>query len=398
MKRKFWICGIVALSALISLAGFHSPVMAAGAEKVRLGIICALSGPAAPWGIPNSRGITLDAEAINKKGGFKIGGKTYELEVLVYDHKYVPAESAKAANKAIFADKCKFLAIQGGSPTLAVVPLMKENNILSLNFAGGAKELINKDNPLVFIYNPSIELMYASVFPALKKREKIKTLIVINPDDATGRSGMEASKDAAAREGLTILSEEFFQRGTKDLTALLTRIIAKKPDLIDTSYTDPTTSALICKQARELGFKGAILLAWGPAPAQVKKIAGPHAEKAYMVVAGPLDPKTDVQKQIHKTFVDKWGEKEWDSNIWPQYGLASSLVKGIEAAQSLDPFKISAALEKVTWDTPVGTLRYGGSKLFGAKHHLLYPITLYQFQKGEATFLGTLEIKPGVMD
>lgn len=106
MKRTFCFSGVLILSALISLAGLTNTVMAA--EKIRLGVLCALSGPAAPWGIPNSRGITLDAEIINKNGGFKVGGKTYELEVLVYDHKYIPAESAKAANKAIFADKCNF--------------------------------------------------------------------------------------------------------------------------------------------------------------------------------------------------------------------------------------------------------------------------------------------------
>lgn len=396
MKKTSWICGLFILSVLISLTSLESSAMAA--EKIRLGILCALSGPAAPWGIPNSQGITLDAEAVNKRGGIKVGGKIYEFEVLTYDHKYIPAESAKAANKAIFADKCNFLAIQGGAPTMAAIPLMNENNILSLNFAGGADTLIKKENPLLFIYNPSIELMYASVFPYLKKKEKIKTLIIINPNDTSGKSGTVASKAAAEREGLKVISEEFFERGSKDLTAMLTRIIAQKPDLIDTSYTDPTTSALLCKQARELGYKGTVLLAWGPAPAQVKKIAGPHSEKAYMVVAGPLDPRTAVQKKIHKDFVDRWGEKEWDSNVWPQYGLASSLAKGIEAAQSLDPVKIAAALEKVTWDTPVGKLRYGGSKLFGAKRHLLFPITLYQFQKGEAVFLGTLEVREGVLD
>ncbi len=396
MKKTFWFCGVLFLSALISLAGFHNPVMAA--EKVRLGVLCALSGPAAPWGIPNSRGITLDAEAINKKGGFKVGGKTYELEVIVYDHKYIPAESAKAANKAIFADKCNFLAIQGGAPTMAANPLMNENKILSLNFAGGADTLIKKENPLLFIYNPSIELMYSSVFPYLKKKENIKTLIIVNPNDTSGKSGTVASKAAAEREGFKVISEESFERGTKDLTSLLTRIISQKPDLIDTSYTDPTTSALICKQARELGYKGSVLLAWGPDPDQVKKIAGPHSDKAYMVVAGPIEPKTELQKQIYKAFTDKWGTKDWDPNVWPQYGLASSLVKGIEAAQSLDPFKVAVALEKTTWDSPVGKLRYGGSKLFGAKRHLLFPISLYQYQKGEAVFLGTLPYREDVLD
>ncbi|MBI5603100.1 MAG: hypothetical protein HY879_07070, partial [Deltaproteobacteria bacterium] len=60
MKRGIGIYGVFILAVLIGLAGLNSPDWAA--EKVRLGILCALSGPAAPWGIPNSRGITLDAE------------------------------------------------------------------------------------------------------------------------------------------------------------------------------------------------------------------------------------------------------------------------------------------------------------------------------------------------
>lgn len=398
MKRKLLILGVFIISGLISLVGLQNPAMASKAKEVRLGVITALSGPAAPWGIPNYRSILLDAEAINQAGGFKVNGQTYKWKLMVYDHKYIPAEAVKDANRAIYEDKCQFLAIQGGAPTLACIPLMKQNNILSLDFAGGGKAVTNPNNPLVFRYNPSIDLMYASTFPLLKKREKIKTVASIDPDDATGQSGMVAAEKAAARDGLKIISKQFFERGTKDLTALLTRVIAKKPDLIETGYTDPTTAALICKQARELGYKGAILLAWGPSPAQVKKIAGPYADKAYMTVPGPLLPKTKLQKKIYKAFVAKWGKRDWDPMVWVEYGLVSCLTKGIETAQSFNPQKIAQALDKVSWMTPVGKDQFGGTKFFGIKRQSLYPNTVYQFQHGKPVDLGTFKAVKGIMD
>ncbi|MCK9274603.1 MAG: ABC transporter substrate-binding protein [Syntrophales bacterium] len=398
MKKAIAVFGIFFLLISTGIVIFNGTAGAENTEKIRLGLIYALSGPVAPWGISNSRAVTLDAESVNRKGGFTVNGKKYEFEVIVYDHKYIPAEAVKAANRALFADKCKFLSVHGGSPALACVPMLKENNILTLNNAGGVEKLVTPDNPLMFIYNPSIEASTTAIFPYLKKAENIKSIVIVNPDDATGKSGMKASRAAAEMEGFKVLAELYFERGSKDLTPLLTKAVSLKPDLLDTSYTDPTTEALICKQARELGYKGALLLGWGPIPSQVKKIAGEHAEKAYLVLGGPIKPVTPAQKEVYENFVAKWGKEAWDNTVWPQYGLATSLAKGIETAESLDSFKIAEALESITWETPVGTLRFGGSKIWGAKRHTLYPITLYQIQNGEPVMIKTMDVREDLFD
>jgi hypothetical protein len=91
--------------------------------------------------------------------------------------------------------------------------------------------------------------------------------------------------------------------------------------MIETSYTDPTSSTLICKQAKELGFKGVFLLTWGPDPNQVLRIAGPHSEKAYMNTAGPLEPQTAEQKEAYNRYLTKWPANEWDMNYWAHLGL-----------------------------------------------------------------------------
>ena len=385
------------IAAIVSIATGQQ-AHAAGPAKVKFGALMALSGPAAPWGIPLVRSFELSAEEINKQGGFTVKGKTYEWDIITYDHKYVPAEAVKAANKAIYSDQVKFMTVMGGSPCLAVIPLMKENNILSLNIASGGKKVTNPDNPLVFRYNASVEIMYLSVLPYLVKNEGIKTMATITPDDATGHSGLDAAKLGASHSNVEIIAAEFFERGSKDFTSLLTRVIAKKPDLIETCVTDPTSASLILKQAREQGYKGIFLLSWGTVPEQVLKIAGPHAENAFMYVSAPFKPENDYQKRVYEAFVKKWGEKNWNNVIYMAYGLVPALTDAIVVAQSFEPEAVANKLESLEWETPTGNLSFGGTKLLGVKRELLYKGAFYQFRKGTPAFLGILDYPAEALD
>ena len=398
MKKLIIVLAIGAMFLATGFGGGQSAALAASVKTLNFGIISYLTGPAAPWGIPNYRSISLGAWKVNDQGGFKVKGKTYNWKPFVYDSKYIPAEAVKALNKALYGDKVKFVAIGGGANVIACLPLLKENNMLSLDFAGGGKALTNPDNPLVFRYNPGIAGMYVGALNMLVKREGIKTMATVNPDDATGRSGLEAAKFGARICNVEIIVTDFFERGSKEFSPMLTRVIAKKPDLIETSYTDPTSSALICKQARELGFKGTILLSWGPDPKQVLKIAGPHAEGAYMAVAGPMEPQTPAQKDLYDRFVKKWSAKEWDHNIWPHTELVPCLTKAIVETQSFDPVKLAKHLENMTWDSPLGELSFGYSKLFGIKRQLIYPLTFYQYQNNKPVFMGTMPAPAGIFD
>lgn len=391
----------LALGAMLLAMGFGggpTPTQAADVKTIKMGNITFLSGPAAPWGIPISRALGMAAARINDGGGFKVGTTTYKWEVIDYDGKYVPAESVKCANKAIFGDKVNFITGGGGACVLAYIPLLKENNILTVHYAGGGKAVSNPSLPLLFRYNPAIEGMYASFLPFLVKREGIKTIAVINPDDETGRSGLDAAKLGAEVTKLKIVSEEFFERGSKELTPLLTKVMSKNPDLIETSYTDPTTSALICKQARELGYKGVILLSWGPDFKQVLTIAGAHAEKAYLAVGGPIEPQTPAQKEYYNQFLKKYRASEWEPIYYSHCELIPSLTKAIVEVQSFDPNEIAAYMENMTWDSPIGKLSYGGKKVFGVKRQLIYPMSALQVQQGKAVYVETPPVLPGVLD
>src|SRR3990172_6762608 len=137
MRKSLLVLSIVAvLVAAFGFEGWRNQAVGEDAEILNFGIVVALSGPAATWGIVNNRSIPMGSDKVNAQGGFKVKGKTYKWNPISYDHKYVPAEAVKAANKAIYDDKVKFIAIQGGAPAVACLSLLKENNMLSLNFAG----------------------------------------------------------------------------------------------------------------------------------------------------------------------------------------------------------------------------------------------------------------------
>ncbi|MCK9275341.1 MAG: ABC transporter substrate-binding protein [Syntrophales bacterium] len=368
-------------------------------KEVKMGILVAMSGAASVWGIPSTRTILLGADEINEMGGFKVKGETYKWKPMVYDTKMVPAESVKALNKAIYSDKIDFVSIQGGASVLGCLPLLKQNNMLSLNTAAGGKSITNPENPLVFRFNPSVEGYYAAALPYIQKKEGIKTIACINPDDESGKATFEAAEFITHQLDIKIIASEKFERGaTKDFTPILTKIIALKPDLIETGMADPTSQALILKQARELGYKGPVFLFWGPDPGQVLKIAGDLAEGAYLG-APPSEPVTERQNAIYERFLKKYPAKEWNAVIYYCHNaLFECLTSAIVKAQSFDSTVLAGTLEDVTWEDAYGTASFGGKKIFDIKRQMLQKVNLIKVINGKAEWLVSTGVPPGLLD
>src|SRR5512146_2767138 len=95
---KKWI-GVLAIG-FFSFGAFFSAGWAA--EPVKIGVGLPLTGPLAFLGNEFLKGSQLAAEEINKAGGI-LGGR--KIELVVRDHKGIPAEAVTLAKRLIAEDK-----------------------------------------------------------------------------------------------------------------------------------------------------------------------------------------------------------------------------------------------------------------------------------------------------
>jgi branched-chain amino acid transport system substrate-binding protein len=158
----------------------------AGAEDViKFGISTPLSGPAAPWGIPHLQATQLIFDEINAQGGLKVGDKTYKLEAIAYDHKYVIAEGVATVNRLINRDEVQFISILGGAVVKANEDAVNEAEIINLPLAY-AEGLVSPNNPMTFHAFPSPPET-ATFWNWIKEHHPdVKRVATISPNDDTG--------------------------------------------------------------------------------------------------------------------------------------------------------------------------------------------------------------------
>ncbi len=134
MHRFITLVSLMVCAAVATIVSGPRPVHAAN-NVIKFGVATPLSGPAAAWGIPHKQATELVFDAINSQGGLEVAGKTYTLEVVAYDHKYVIAEGVATVNRLISKDAVKYLSILGGAVAKATEEAVNEAGVLTLDVA-----------------------------------------------------------------------------------------------------------------------------------------------------------------------------------------------------------------------------------------------------------------------
>src|SRR5256885_3273950 len=162
-----------------------SPGITRAKAFVKFGVSTPLSGPAAPWGIPQKNATELIFDEINAQGGLDVGGKKYKLEVVAYDHKYVIAEGVATVNRLIAKDGVKYVSILGGAVAKANEEAVNEAGVLGLTLAY-AEGLVSPKNPLTFQCFPAPPET-TTFWKWIKDHQpQIKRVASIAPNDDTG--------------------------------------------------------------------------------------------------------------------------------------------------------------------------------------------------------------------
>jgi branched-chain amino acid transport system substrate-binding protein len=254
MSRTRILVPFAALLAVLLAAGGCKSSSPSQATTVKLGVFEPMTGANAAGGEMEVEGIKLANELYPS---VKVGDKDYKIELLIVDNKSDKVEAANAAQRLVDQDKVHaILGSWGSSLSMAAGPIVKDKKIPAVALSA-TNPLVTKGNDYYFrvcFIDPFQGTVMANY--AFKEVKAKKAVIIreVSNDYSVGLAKffadafMKLTGDPSA-----ILAQLNYNTNDQDFTAQLTTVKSMKPDVIFApgNYTE---SALIIKQARELGI------------------------------------------------------------------------------------------------------------------------------------------------
>ncbi len=191
-------------------------------ETIKIGAIFSITGPASFLGDPEEKTATMIVNEINKKGG--INGKNIEL--IIKDSAGFPERALSAAKQLI--EEEKVFAIIGPSTsgeTLKIKKVCEENKIILISCA--AAEVITVPvTPYTFKVAQNDSFGAQKICDVMKKKGLMR-IGIISSNDGYGMAGKEQMEKAAAKNGITVLISEVYDKKASDVTGVLSKIQSK---------------------------------------------------------------------------------------------------------------------------------------------------------------------------
>jgi branched-chain amino acid transport system substrate-binding protein len=351
----------------LALAGvIAAPLGAAAESTIKIGYPMPLSGPAAVYGVPITKGAEMAVQEINAKGGV-LGRK---LELLERDSKANADEAVRLSRELILKNDVDFLV---GTLTSAEAPavstIAKENKIVFIAPTSKTVQLTAPQNlhPYIFRLASNTDIDGRTGAAIIAQWKDVKRVATIAPDYAYGRDAVAAFLDylKKARPDIEIVDQQWPKLGQSDFTAFISAQMGAHPDAIfcEVFGGDFVTLA---KQAAPLGYFKAVnnRVVDGGEVGTVDEAEALGADYPYGIWSDAYDPVVwpEGEPPEHKAFVERlkafMNDKYGSGWAIMGYAAVTSLAEGIKKAGSVDSTKVAKALAGLTFDTPVGKRTY----------------------------------------
>jgi branched-chain amino acid transport system substrate-binding protein len=380
MRRHGFVL-LVVLACLVVIVG--APDGAHAQKALKIAAIVPVSGPAAAFGLGVQRGLELAAEDI---GVFTVAGEKYKMEVVTYDTVYAPDKTVAAINRAVYNDSVKYGVIIGAGVHPPILPIIRETGFLDFAFAAAGRQITNPENPTAFRIMASSDQLYQTYAVSIAEKLGAKRIAFLGPNDELGKNDAKAIRAEVEKlkgKGVSFVGEEYYERGARDFGPALLRLIAQKPDIIDTDGSPTGSIGLIAKQARELGYNGYFVNS--TAVLEAKAIADIAGKAGDNIIALRIwaNPPTKLYTELAERHQKKWGEAA-PGTLWETYGAARWLAETMTRAGTIDTKKVAEALAASTYaGHPFGAASWGGEKTYGIKRQIVIPIPASILKNGK---------------
>ena len=360
----------------------------ASAETIKVGVVAPLTGGGAPWGIAAAEAMKMAAEDYNSAGGMKVGGKTYQIEVIAYDDQYKAAEAVAAYNRLVTKDGVKIMMLQTSPAAVANKQAVEDDHVVAI-CACASPNAVTKDTKYMVRMNSTPDDYLPGMIKLLADTVKQRQLVMVNPNDEVGQPFAKQLLPFYKQHGFNILDNQFYDRDTKDFNPLITRILGEKPDIVDLGGTPPAITGIVVRQFREQGYKGLIIKTAAPSPYEIIAAAGKEAAEG-MIVNLFADQANPGWKALSARYQKRVGQVP-NEMLVPMFDGSKALLRAVElSGDPNDTAKIVAAFAKaLPMKSAQGDeLTWGGKDTIGIDHEVISTEYLGVIHNGEPVLLG----------
>jgi|TARA_B110000438_G_scaffold188048_1_gene179705 branched-chain amino acid transport system substrate-binding protein len=362
-----------------------------------IGFVGVTSGPAASWGISNQRSMEAGASIINDAGGVKIGGTTYDINIVSFDDQKDPKRAIAGMEKMAQQGIHYVVGPNVDDGAAAVRPVAEQQNIMYFPYAF-PKSLYTKPASNAILGMVANYQSGPAIYKYLKDNKGVKTVAFIAANESDPLSQREGGVAAAELLGLNVISKTVtYQVDTTDFMPVIVPIVKLQPDLLVLSGVAPANAPQLIRSARELGFKGLISTETGQ-DAQVLMDGAGDLANGFISVGGASTPeiKSAEMDKFVTRYIEMFGEYNDESNtkVYALEYIIATLKANPAAINNVDEFKNT--METFTAPNPYlkgdRVLKYVGMSSFGQKRQISIPLVVNVYNNGKFETLFVAEV------
>jgi branched-chain amino acid transport system substrate-binding protein len=348
MRLNKYLSIIIIIALLVPLA--LSGCAKSGGKTIKVGVIAPMTGDVKTFGESTKEGAQLAIEEWNTKGG--INGK--KVEMVLGDDKGDAAEASNAGTKMIKQDGIKFIVGSVQSKcSIPISAIANDNKVIMITgtstngkvtvdpWPGGTRKAYVFR--ACFIDDFQGPAMARFAIDTVKAK---KAAVLYDNGNDYVKGLAENFKAAFTKLGGTINVYEAYSLNDSDFSALLTKVLADKPDFLYLpDYYNKVN--LIAKQAKDKGFAGVMGGAdgWDSPDLDLKVVEGGYFTNHYSAE----DPRPIVQDFV-KAYSTKYKTSDGKNKVPDAlatlaYDATNTLLNAIKTAGSEDTTKVKDALQ-----------------------------------------------------
>ncbi len=364
-------------------------IVSARQKTVKIGMNIPMTGDYAPWGLPGLYGCQIIAKDINGAGGVAIGGDTYNIEMVAYDHGYDTEKAIQGYKKLVLEDNVKMVMMLGGSTVASVLPWAQRKKMLTTTLL--PSDITPRSDYVIAtceshpLYNVTGVEWLAENFPNAKT-----AAIVTNNDAEYGLQSAATYKAAFEVAGIDVLDVKLHGFDITDFAPIVSSVLAKKPDIFCMATSFYVTPLM--EQLFHQNFKGKVISCtldyYDEIISKTSKefVNGtifqfPDFDDPALNQAGVNFPNPgDFDKKFRKDHPNDWSAVSWE---YP--AILLNWIEGAKAAGSVEPTNVLKALKSnKNPEFVFGEGRWWGSQLWGQDNAVVGRWPVVVIENGKA--------------